>query len=382
MAGGRSSFSLLPRQDLSMDFEVLSQSNQLAALRPDWGQLRCDSPMQSYDWLAAWWDCYQDDSRELFVVVARERGALVGVAPWYIRKSRNRNVVRWLGDGRVCSDHPTLLCSPTAGPTCEEFAIGLAEWLINECKVSWNELKLEAIDTDNTTCAHFINALVAEGCLQVNAQEPGNCFVDLPSTFEDYLMSVSKNHRKRCRRWGKQMFETGRASVEVATTPETCLAHWQTLVKLHNDRRSQFGQEGAFLNPDFAAFHRQAIAKLAESGNVQLRVLEIDGEPVAAEYLLQDEQTWYAYQSGMSELGEELSAGSLSILKLVQDAIAAGCTRLDLLRGEEPYKFSWGAVHRPALTTTLRRQSYTAQLMTMRDLAWSSAKWVKQTLVN
>ena len=245
-----------------MDFEVIRQANQLAELRTEWGQLHCDSPMQSFDWLATWWDHYQDDSRELFVVVAYERGALVGVAPWYIRKYRNRHVVRWIGDGHVCTDHPTLILSSNAGPTGEDFAVGLADWLHNECHVSWDECKLEAINADDRLCRDLVDALVAEGCLQVDSQECGTCYVDLPDSFEDYLMSVSKNHRKRCRRWEKQMVETGRARVHVATTAADCLAQWDVLVRLHNTRRSQFGQEGAFQNPTFAAYHQQVIAKL------------------------------------------------------------------------------------------------------------------------
>lgn len=361
-----------------MRFEIITEPASLAALRDEWSRLSCESPMQSLEWLATWWSCYANASRELFVVVAREDDELIGVAPWYIELRRNRRVVRWLGDGRVCSDHMSLL---SLASHRRRFTEALVRWLLNDTNDRWNEVQLEAIDADNTACRKLIDVLVSAGCLPVKTEQTGNCYVDLPPTFEAYLMAISKNHRKRCRRWDKLFFQSGRARIHVATTPDDCLANWQALVQLHNTRRSSLGQQGAFEDPSFAGFHQQVIPKLAALGNVQLRVLEVDGRPMAAEYQLQDEHSWYAYQSGLSEAGEDVSAGSLSILAMVKDAIAAGCQRLDFLRGDEPYKFSWGAVHRSAYSITLRRPSYAAQLLTLRDSAWMAAKRIKRAMV-
>ena len=41
---------------------------------------------------------------------------------------------------------------------------------------------------------------------------------------------------------------------------------------------------------------------------------------MAAEYVLQDQATLFAYQSGMSRQGIDLAAGNLSVLALVRDA--------------------------------------------------------------
>lgn len=365
-----------------MQFEIINKPSQLTTLRDGWNCLSGGAPMQSLAWLATWWECYGDSARQLFVIVAREQGELVGIAPWYLETRNTRRVVRWLGDGRVCSDHPGLLCQPSQQ---NEFAEALATWLLDDANQLWDELQLEAVDLDPSDaaaqgCRQLINRLAGAGCPSFETEEPGSCDVELPPTWEDYLMSVSKNHRKRCRRWDKQFFQTGRARVVVAQRPDECLVSWQTLVQLHNARRTNLGEAGAFEDAQFANFHRQAIPRLAASQQVQLRVLEIDGQPLAAEYLLQDAQTWYAYQSGMSAAGEEISAGSLSIMSIVRDAIAAGCTRLDLLRGDEAYKFSWGAVHRPATKITVRRPTYTAQLLTLRDTAWHAAKRLRRSV--
>ena len=183
-----------------MQFEIISDPVRLAALRGQWRRLANATPMQSLEWLATWWDSNSRASRELFVVVGRDNCELIGVAPWYIDIQRTRRVVRWLGDGPVCSDHATLLCQPA---DAQQFAQALGDWLTSSTHDRWHELQLEAIDADDASCRHLIDHLVAAGCPQVETPQPGSCYVELPTTYDEYLMAISKNHRKRCRRWGK-----------------------------------------------------------------------------------------------------------------------------------------------------------------------------------
>jgi len=287
--------------------------------------------------------------------------------------------LRFLGYGLVCSDHAKLIARPFDR---QKFAQVIANWLLGEASCRWDKIELEAINRDDLVSQQLLDLLQEAECPRVEFDQPGSCYVVLPSSFDEYLMSISKNNRKRCRRWEKTYFQTGRAQIRVATSPEDCLANWQTLVAFHNARRLSLGERGAFENPSFETFHRKAVPLLADIGKVQLRVLEVDGQPMAVEYVLQADDTWYAYQSGMCDVGEAVSAGNLSILALVQDAIAAGCQRLDLLRGTEAYKFSWGALHRPAHSTIVRPPTSMARLLTLRDSALLAAKRLRRNLVN
>lgn len=354
-----------------MELTLISEAAELEAMLGGWGRLSAPSPMQSPEWLATWWECYRAPSRRLFVVAARVDEQLVGLALWYVEMRRGRRAVRWLGDGRVCSDHATLLAAAGYG---EAFADRVADWLLGEAADRWDELQLEAINADDAVANRFVDQLSAAGCPLVVSNEPVSCFVDLPATRHDYEMRLSKNHRKRCRKWTKQFFDTGRAKVHVATDAGACLRDWRTLVDLHNERRVGLGGEGAFEDEQFFHYHRQVMPRLAAAGRVQLRRLELNGEVVAVEYVLQDGDTWYAYQSGLSQSGEEQSAGNLSLLALVDDAISAGCRRLDLLRGDEAYKFSWGAQTRPARSLTIRRPGAVGRVLTLVDTAWQTAR--------
>jgi CelD/BcsL family acetyltransferase involved in cellulose biosynthesis len=108
---------------------------------------------------------------------------------------------------------------------------------------------------------------------------------------------------------------------------------------------------------------------LAE-GRLHLSLLELDGEPVAIDYALQDpvgkgSNAVYAYQGGISAAGLQADAGHLSFLAVARAAMESGRTRLDLLRGDEPYKLSWGAKRRPSYTLHARP----------RDTAGTLERW-------
>ena len=41
----------------------------------------------------------------------------------------------------------------------------------------------------------------------------------------------------------------------------------------------------------------------------------------------------------------------------IEQAIAEGCREIDFLRGQEPYKYGWGAVDRWNVKRSMRRSS-------------------------
>jgi CelD/BcsL family acetyltransferase involved in cellulose biosynthesis len=117
---------------------------------------------------------------------------------------------------------------------------------------------------------------------------------------------------------------------------------------------------------------------LARRGQIQLRLLSIDEKLAAMEYVLTDETGFYAYQSGLSDVGAEHSAGNLSILSLLRAATDSGRRQVDLLRGVESYKFSWGAECRPARTIVARRRTWSGMLQTCIDRAMQQVRSIRE----
>ncbi len=344
-----------------MPLEVLNTLGALRRLESEWRTLALPTPMQSPDWLVSWWEAFgeQDPSCELATLAVRDdTGVLIGLAPWCL-KSRTLagGTLRFLGDGRAATDHHTLLCRCSEDEPAVVTAV--AKWLADNAGHAWRRLRFESIDTDDRALNHLERLLVEAGLDAERVNDCGSFLVEMAPdgvepTWDNYLATLSKNRRKRLRRWEREWFDTGRAVVRVAATEAERAELWPLLVKLHHERRAALGYVGVFDDQRFNRFHQLASERLLAAGQLRLALLELDGEPAAVDYVLQDARSLYVYQGGISDAGVELEAGHLLQLDSSRTALAEGRTQVDLLRGDEPYKLSWGAAHRPATTLHVR----------------------------
>ena len=355
-----------------MALEVLNTLGALRRLEAEWAELALPTPMQSPAWLVSWWEAYgeEDPSCELATLAVRdESNRLVGLAPMY---SRGRPILgstlRLLGDGRASTDHHTVLCrSPEHEPAV---VTAVARWIADEAGHAWRRVRFEALDTDDRA-SNQLEKLLAEAGLDTERIDDCGSFPaemaahDGDPTWDNYLATLSKNRRKRIRRWQREAFDKGRATVRVIESDAERESLWPELARLHRERREAMGHTGVFDEPAFDRFHQAASRRLLADGRLYLALLELDGRPAAIEYALQDDHAVYAYQGGIAVDALDQDAGHLSLMALARTALEAGRTRLDLLRGDEPYKLSWGATHRAASTLHVRP----------RDAAGALERW-------
>jgi len=340
--------------------------------RRAWDTFPQPSPMQSRTWLSTWSEVFTDGERtEPCLVVVRRDDEPIGLAPWSITTSPlGVRRLGFLGDGLICSDHAAIL----AKPGCERPVVtALAAWLRRHVGTAWDVIQFESIDAGRSP-AHELVASVADlSCLRLERPRPSCWTVDLPATVEEYFASLSKNHRKRCRRWRQEYFESGRAS-SFSWSAAPIEAGWNELDRLNRARRESLGDRSAFVDRRFQRFHRSVLPRLQAEGAVELRGLIVDGRPRAVEYLLKHGTTLSCYQSGMEPSGDDdVGSGNLSLLATFCGAIEAGYRRIDFLRGDEEYKRHWNAVPQPCADLYLASTSLAgrADALRMRTLDWA-----------
>jgi CelD/BcsL family acetyltransferase involved in cellulose biosynthesis len=339
-----------------MFVRLITSFDELTALEGEWNALAADAPFRSWDWLATWWKHYgtvdakkrRAADRRLNVLAIYDRAGddsrqLIGVAPWYLEHSLvSGNVLRWLGDGEVCTDHLSLVCRPEHG---RYVAAAVAEALTGPF-VDWDRLDLENVDADDEN-VEFLMASFREHQCAVSRQRNGACWaVTLPATWEDYLAENSKSHRKQLRQLERRVLTSGRAHWRRVDSANDFAEGWGVLVDLHQQRRKSLGEPGCFASRPFHEFHRELAARMLNRGQLRLSWLELDGAPAAAEYHFAGEHTTYAYQGGVdpSRLDEE--PGRLSTILCLRAAVDEGQQQFDFLRGNEPYKAHWRATPR------------------------------------
>jgi len=324
-----------------------------------WRQLT-DNPMSGPDWLLPWWEHYGTDRDRLQLVMFFAGRQLVSVAPLYLENGRD---FKLLGSGKVCSDYSELLIGDPVWVDRAETL--LIDWLMSDDSPRWRSMHLEAIDSDSKTLqmAHGWNDRLTVSDL------PGEsvCTIALPADWEQYLKSLSKNHRKRVRRWTRQHLETEQVQTLSTESGWSLEEAFECLIHLHNLRRSDLPEKGAFECEQFLGFHWEAFFRLAERGQAAISAILIDGEPVAIEYELCNGDTAFAYQSGADTSVTELgSPGSVSLMCRLQAAVANGKKTYDLMRGDEGYKSHWKGELKVTRNVTLWPSTFAGNLARLK----------------
>ncbi|MBA4018532.1 MAG: hypothetical protein C0483_15305 [Pirellula sp.] len=346
---------------------TVTRIRTLAALRPltaAWSALAGDVPFRAPEWLMPWWEYYGEPHpgrrprRELCVLVVERAGEVVGIAPWFIDRSPLwGNILKQLGTGEVCSDYQTLLVAPDC---MEEVAAAVADFLSMEMRNEWDRLDLDGCTIDDAALAALVEELQSRGAPLERRRGPACWKVALPATYDEYLATLSKSHRKQLRRLERNVLDTPRARWHTVRTADEFALAWPIFVELHQRRRKSLGDVGCFVSSCFEAFHEEMARTFLARGALRLQWLELDGTPLAAEYHLLAGDTLYGYQSGIDPDRLEEEPGRLAGIAVIRQAIDEGLACYDLLRGDEPYKAHWRAVPTPTDQLTLvnpRRRS-------------------------
>ena len=173
--------------------------------------------------------------------------------------------------------------------------------------------------------------------------------IDLPASWEAFLATLSGKDRHELRRKLRRADDAG-ARVEVARTPAGIAAFMDSFLDLH--RKSKVGK-ARFMDARMEGFFREVGTALAGAGWAALWVLWVEERPVATLFCLEYGGTVGLYNSGFDPEARALSPGVVLIARTIEDAIQRGFRRYDFLRGDEPYKYGFGAVPTDVLRVTV-----------------------------
>jgi hypothetical protein len=333
----------------------LTSFDDLAPYAQDWDRLSQDVPFRSWSWMSCWWRHYGDQPARgsraggLYVLaVLDEADRLIGVAPWYLDAgSWHGRVLRFLGSGEVCPEYLTV---PAARGLEEPVAAALADWLTAaRGPDAWDLLELTAVAGEDAAIAHLAQRLEAAGNLVHRRAGPSCWRIELPESWDEYLATLSKQHRNHLRKAERRLLASGRAVVHRVQMPEDLPRGEQVLIDLHQARWRALGQPGCFSSRRYTAFHSEVLRDLLARGQLILFWIELDGKPFVVEYLTAAGDTVYYYQCGLDVSRLHDSPGRLGAIVSLRLAIDGGYRVFDMLRGDEPYKAHFRAKPNPCL---------------------------------
>lgn len=299
----------------------------LAAARPAWERLaaRSGNPFAAWEWAEAWYR-HLGEGRPLRLLGARdpERGELVALLA-LAEDAPGAGTFRFMGEPQA--DELGPVCAPEHRPAALAALAGAVP----------GPARLLLRDLPPGSHAHTGGTLVRrEACPEAV----------LPGSYDAFLAERSANFRSQARRRRRNLERVGRMEIRTADATSVA-ADIETLIRLHHAR---FGDASRVLRGPRGDLHREWAALAERRGELRLRILELDGVPVAANYALARGGREWFYQSGRDPAWQRFSPGFVLMNACIAAAIAEGATHYLLLRGDESYKARF-ATHDHGLET-------------------------------
>lgn len=320
---------------------IASQWNALDALREK------ECPFSSHEFALIWWQHFGTALCKPLVILVYQDGALIGIAPLYIRRRWplvDVPTLYFIGQGEaeedeVCAEYLDIIATPGYE---EKVARAVTKELIDS--TGWGRFLVKNMLSDSLFSRQVIPAL-ASAWPSIYMDETGFRYrVRLPTSWDLYLSGLKQNHRRKINLARRRLAEHEDAHFREITAEGDLEEGMKVLAELHGKRWSQVGLHGSFSSHRFLSFHLDWARVLLKEGRLRLLTLYIAETPVASIYLIENAPSAFYYQSGADTIiWARLSPGRLLLSWAIEQAIDKQLSWFDFMRGgDSSYKNSYG----------------------------------------
>jgi len=333
-----------------VEFRIYTEFD--GSLKQDWNALLAKStphvPFLRYEYLLTWWQHrgggeWPQDA-QLALIVGYDGGKMAGVAPCFSALNQGEKRLLLLGSIEI-SDYLDVI---TRDEDRQRFLAGLVDFVRSRPQGLKDIAALDFYNLldDSPSLAFFKTVPDVE--IEMLQHSP---YIRLPGDWEVYLASIDKKQRHEIRRKMRRAAEV-ETPAEVYITTEK--AQLEVDMESFLGLMAQDEEKARFLTPAMRE-QMKAIMRMAFEGKSLLLIfLKIGGE-FAAGYLNADylNRVW-VYNSGLDRRFIEYSPGWVLLGHLLQWANENKREELDFMRGDEEYKYRFGAVDRHVMRVRMK----------------------------
>jgi len=295
-----------------------------------------------------WWQ-YLGNGDLLLIAIRNDSGQLVGLAPLYASTNqKGQRELAFVGCVDV-SDYLDLLV--------DKNHVGAVHQTLLNCfdsqELGWDKIYLCSLPHNSITHTQLAQAARQRGW-QVKVIEQDVCpVITLPTSWDDYLAGIKKKQRHEIRRKMRKIENEAETRWYVISSAEGLDDAIENFIDLH--QKSTQDKED-FWSDSLIAFFKALTVALAQTGWLKLYFIEVNGMQAAAMLCFDYNNEFLLYNSGYDPEGfAHLSPGNVLTSYTIQHAIQLGRKRYDFLRGDEVYKFRFGAQAEPVYDLEIER---------------------------
>jgi hypothetical protein len=343
------------------------------------------TPFSAWAFHRAWGDAYGDNAHEETVVLvpddARDDAEPIAIVPLMHRyevepsDAQTHTRMRHGADMELTAvspsatgiffgasyhaDYATILADPADLPAvCAATASYLAGG-----SHRWDVVDLRRLRCGDPVAEELAAALGAREIAHdwtLNVEREDVCpVVTLPvgADLDGWFATLGKKQRHEIRRKVRRAEAAGEVRLVDSADP---LADLEVFIDLHQKR---WGDDGLFPPTRGGDQSRVLFRRLFElfgpTGPLRLAFLTVADRRIAAGIHFETPDGYLYYNAGVDPDARELSPGVVMTYAYVVRALTCGVRRLDFLRGDEAYKYEWGAIDEPIQRLLIRRRGAT-----------------------
>jgi len=309
-----------------------------------------DTPFLRYEYQHAWWEHRgggEWESARLVLITARENEKLIGIAPLFISGYDGQSALLLNGSIEI-SDYLDLIVQMDDHA---RFITGLLDFLASSLPDNWSGLDWYNLPDSSPTLAALKVESTQRGWTHHEEMYRPTPRIVLNGDFEEYLSRVEKKQRHEIRRKMRRAEESGRGVrwfVSDMADPEAEIEAFLGLME-HDQ-----GKAG-FLHEPMRLQMRAIIHSAHENGWLWLAFLEADGQRIAAALNFDYNNKLWGYNAGVNRAFMELSPGWVLLSHILQWCCENKRAEFDFMRGDEEYKYRFGAVNQYVMRVKLTR---------------------------
>jgi CelD/BcsL family acetyltransferase involved in cellulose biosynthesis len=324
-----------------MKIETYTDLSGFDALRGEWNALlkrsAFDTLFLTWEWQRTWWEHIGEG--DLFLITMRDdQGHLIGIAPLYRTVLAN-------GERKLsivgCVDVSDYLDIIVAQGREREVYSALLDYLDSAEMAGWDAAQLCNVPEISPAHQALAEMAIEHGYEFRTVVEDVCPVIDLPATWDEYLASLDKKQRHEVRRKMRRIEREADVHWYIVDQGRDLAEEIEAFIELH---QKSSADKDDFMDEQMKGFFHALADVLQTAGWLQLAFIEVDGQKAASMLNFDYEDAILVYNSGYDPQHRAyLSPGIVLLAYCIQHAIELGRAGFDFLRGDEPYKYRFGA---------------------------------------
>jgi len=351
---------LIPQADIThsdsaFTIDIVMNEAEFDALKMEWNHLVDQANIRIYQtffWLRTWWKHFGQYA-DLHIVLIRNNGRLVGVAPLYLEKYSYLKIykyryLRMIGSTIPqksvhmsfykygMSDYLDFIVQP-------DFEQKVADLFIKHLQSDQCSFDI-AVLLDAPTgsfIARFLVPKLKENNVRISVRRSEQCpYIELPDQPDKFLKSLDSSTRYKIRRSDRAVTEKKLIRIYDESSLEKIPIVLKDLIRLHQQRWHNKNEPGVFADPRYSSFLFDVSQEAAKYDYLWLITAYHGSDCIAINCNFEFKGRIYDYVKAFDDQHEMSTyrPGMAILYAIIKRAIDQQIPVVDLLRGDESYK--------------------------------------------